>query len=102
MREPPNRGADIRRHTPAETVDLAGHGAARLRHHIDRRALPRLDAREVGLAKIADRIPVLGVDYREQWMAGRGELPGGDIERGDPAVAGRAHDRLVQIALRQG
>jgi hypothetical protein len=47
-----------------------------LRHDVDRRALPRLDSREVGLAEIADRIPVLGVDDREQRVAGGGELPG--------------------------
>src|SRR5277367_1101417 len=95
------RGADIRRYTPAEAVDLAGHGAARLRQHVDRRALPRLDPREVSLAEVADRIPVFGVDDREQRVAGRGELPGGDVEGSDPAVAGRANDRLVQVAFRE-
>src|SRR6266852_5682931 len=102
MREAAKRGADIRRYTPAEAIDLAGHGAARLSHYVDRRALPWLDAREVRLAEIADRIPVLGVDDRKQRVAGGGELPSGDVERGDPAIAGRAHDRLVQVALGEG
>src|SRR5208282_310329 len=35
-------------------------------------------------------------------MAGRGELPGSDVERGDPAIAWRAHYCLVQVALGQG
>src|SRR5262249_5925796 len=42
MRQAAKRGADIRRYTPAEAIDLAGHGEARLSHHVDRRALPRL------------------------------------------------------------
>src|SRR5258705_10961363 len=99
MREAANRGADIRRHTPTEAVDLAAQRTAWLRHHVDGRALPRLHSREVRLAEIADRIPVLGVDNREQRVAGGGELPGGDIERGDPAIARCTHDRLVEVAL---
>jgi hypothetical protein len=35
-------------------------------------------------------------------VAGGGELPSGDVESGDSAIAGRSHDRLVQIALREG
>ena len=101
MRQAANRGAYIRRHTPAEAVDLAAQRAAWLRHHVDGRALSRLHSREVGLAEIADRIPVLGVDDREQRVAGGGELPSCDVERGDPAIAGRTHDRLVEVALRQ-
>ena len=80
---------------------MAAQRAAWLRHHVDGRALPRLHSREVGLAEIADRIPVLGVDDREQRVAGGGELPGGDVERGDPAIAGCAHDRLIEVALRE-
>ena len=99
MRQADNRGAHIRRHTPAEAVDLAAQRAAWLRHHVDGRALPRLHSREVGLAEIADRVPVLGVDDREQRVAGGGELPSGDVERGDPAIAGCTHDRLVEVAL---
>src|SRR6516164_10646702 len=102
MREAAKCGADIRRHTPAEAVDLAAQRAVWLRHDVDRRALPRLDSCEVGLAEIADRVPVLGVDDREQRVAGGGELPGGDVERGDPAIAGRAYDRFVEVAFREG
>ncbi len=42
---------------------------------------------------------MLGVDDREQRDADGRELPGGNVERGDPAIAGRPHDRLVQVAL---
>src|SRR5215470_7489370 len=101
MREAAKCGADIRRHTPAQAVDLAAHRAVWLRHDVDGRALTRLDSGEVGLAEIADRIPVLGVDDREQRVAGGGELTGGDVERGDPAIAGGAYDRFVQVAFRE-
>jgi len=101
VREAPKRGADIRRHTPAKAVDLAAHRAVWLCHDIDGRRLPRLDPGKVGLAEIADRIPVLGVDDREQRAAGGSKLTGRDVERGDPAIAGRPYNRFVQIALRQ-
>jgi hypothetical protein len=65
MRKAAKCGADIRGHTPAEAVDRAAHRAVWLRHDVDGRALSRLDSFEVGLAEIADRIPVLGVDDRE-------------------------------------
>ena len=81
MREATKCGADIRRDTPAQAVDRAAHRAARLSHHIDGCALPWRDPREVGLAEIAYRIPVLGVDDREQRVAGSGKLPGSDVER---------------------
>ena len=42
-----NRGADIRRYTPAEAVDLAEHRAVWLRHHVDGRRLSWLDSGEV-------------------------------------------------------
>src|SRR5262249_16612658 len=100
MRKAAECGTHVRRDTPAEAVDLAAHRAAWLRHHVDGRLLSRLDSRQVGLAEIADRIPMLGVDDREQRVAGRGELTGGDVERGDPAIAGSADDRLVKVALR--
>src|SRR6516225_6042577 len=101
MREAAKCGADIRGDTPAEAVDLAAHRAVWLRHDVDGSALSRLDSCEVGLAEIADRIPVLGVDDRKQRVSGRGELTGSDVKRGDPAIAGRADDRLVEVALRQ-
>jgi hypothetical protein len=64
--------------------------------------LLRRDSAQVGLAEIADCVPVLGVDDREERVAGRGELAGSDVESSYPAVARRMHDRLVQVALREG
>src|SRR5215472_5088879 len=102
MREAAKCGADIRRHTPAEAVDLTAHRAVWLRHDVDGSTLPRLDTWQVGLAEVADRVPVLGVDDREQRVASRGELTGSDVKRGDPAIARRADDRFVEVAFCEG
>jgi len=99
MRQAAEGGAPGRGHAPAEAVDCAVQRKVWLSHDIDGGALPGLDSGKIVLAEIADRIPMLGVDDGEEGMAGICELPGGDLERSDPAVGWRTHGRFVEVAL---
>src|SRR5262249_2217102 len=64
-------------------------------------ALPGLDPGEIGLAKIANRVPMLGVDDSKERMTSTCEFASGDLERGDSTVAWRTHCSLVEVALRK-
>ena len=99
MRQASESRAHSRSHAPTEAIDCSAQRKAWLRHHEDSRTLPRLNPSEIGLAEIADRIPMLGVDDGEKRMTGIGELPRGDLERGDAAVAWRANCCLAEVAL---
>src|SRR5262245_6051948 len=101
MRQAAERGADIGRHAPAKTFDLAAQRTAWCCHDEDRRALPRLDPVEVSLTEVADRVPLLGVDDGEEWVASGRKFSSSDFERSDPTIAGCAHGCLVQVALRE-
>src|SRR6267143_299177 len=107
--DPVEVALDGRNAGDAEVVELghrgsdALHGPAEMHaggaHDVADHAIPGADRPELRLAKSGDDEPLRRVDQREQRLDRADHLTDGSRHPHDPAVEGRANDRVAQIAL---
>src|SRR6266478_1902841 len=107
--DPVEVALDGRHAGDAEVVELghrgsdAFHGPAEMHpggaHDVADHAIPGADRPELRLAEVGDDEPLRRVDQREQRLDRADHLADGSRHPHDPAVEGRANDRVPQIPL---
>src|SRR5256885_16958381 len=107
--DPVKVALDGRHAGDAEVVELGHRGSDALdepvemhpgrAHDVTDHAIPGADRPELRLAEVGDDEPLRRVDQREQRLDRADHLADGSRHPHDPAVEGRANDRVPQIAL---
>jgi hypothetical protein len=85
----------------SETLDVSFQRMILLGEQPDARWITHRDLRELRLAEIADRVPLVGLDEGKERPPGRGECALGNIEADDEPIEGCAKGRVLEVPLGQ-